>query len=211
MRRHMTAVWRMRRRLSSLYRSSGRSTSTTVCRRGMACRSAQSMFMTITDFPRYFLFQAVLIPCICLRNEPSAASSASWREQIATTLQTITAMSSLNASCARCYSIISELCGRYLDNIVPQPDFLTQTPIVDQPNTDAGLGMNMDPSWLGDQPVGESPQTQINRVFSMMWPNVPPLEAADVVMGDDAGWMEFLRAGSADGWGGPGSKQSATP
>ena len=25
----------------------------------------------------------------------------------------------------------------------------------------------------------------------MMWPNVPPMEAADLVMGEDA-WMDFL-------------------
>lgn len=112
-------------------------------------------------------------------------------------------MSSLNASCARCYNIISELCGRYLDSTALQPDLVSATPIVGQPNMDPNFGM--DQGWMGDQPVGESPQTQINSVFSMMWPNVPPLEAADVVMGDDAGWMEFLRAGSVDGWVGPGS------
>lgn len=58
-------------------------------------------------------------------------------------------------------------------------------------------------TWPTDQPVAESLQTQINGVFSMMWPNVPPMEAANVVMGDDAGWMEFLRAGSMDNWAGP--------
>ena len=40
-------------------------------------------------------------------------------------------------------------------------------------------------------PIDESPQTQINSVFTMMWPNVPPMEAADLVMGEDA-WMDFL-------------------
>jgi len=43
----------------------------------------------------------------------------------------------------------------------------------------------------GMSPINESPQTQMNHVYSMMWPNVPALEA-DVVMQDDA-WMEFLR------------------
>jgi len=45
-------------------------------------------------------------------------------------------------------------------------------------------------------PTNESPQTQMNNVYSMMWPNVPALEA-DVVMQDDA-WMEFLRGEDPD-------------
>lgn len=45
-------------------------------------------------------------------------------------------------------------------------------------------------------PINESPQTQMNNVYSMMWPNVPALEA-DVVMQDDA-WMEFLRGEDPD-------------
>lgn len=106
-------------------------------------------------------------------------------------------MGPLNASCARCYSIISELCGRFLD-VALQPDAPAAAHI-DSPAAAAVMDGPVDPAWMAEQPpVGESPQTQINSVFSMMWPNVPPLEAADVVMGDEAGWMEFLRAGSAD-------------
>lgn len=69
-------------------------------------------------------------------------------------------------------------------------------------NRIADQALNGD-GWPIEQPVGESPQTQINSVFTMMWPNMPALEAADVVMGDDAGWMEFLRAASMDDWAGP--------
>jgi transcriptional regulatory protein GAL4 len=47
------------------------------------------------------------------------------------------------------------------------------------------------------EPTDTSPQTQINSVLSMMWPNVQPLEAADVVMGDDA-WMDFLKGGTIE-------------
>jgi transcriptional regulatory protein GAL4 len=54
------------------------------------------------------------------------------------------------------------------------------------------------------EPVEESPQTQINNVFSMMWPNAPPMEVADVVMGDDT-WMNFLRVESNEDWEAPGS------
>lgn len=117
------------------------------------------------------------------------------------TLRDITSMAHLNASSARCRQIIFDLCGRYLDNsqleqLTPEPPAVAEEnmgEVGDQP------ALGLDP-WIHSQPVGESPQTQINSVFSMMWPNVPPLEAADVVMGDEAGWMEFLRAGSTDGW-----------
>jgi transcriptional regulatory protein GAL4 len=40
-------------------------------------------------------------------------------------------------------------------------------------------------------PVDESPQTQINGLYEMMWPSMNAYEA-DVVMQDDA-WMDFLR------------------
>lgn len=151
---------------------------------------------------RYFLFQAALIPCICLRNDPSATEADDWRKQITITLKAITAMSSLNASSPRCYQIISELCSRYLDPQEEKPR-VPQNPtarnlIEEQQNANQVRAGH--PPWPADQPVGESPETQINNVFSMMWPNVPPLEAADVVMGDEVGWMEFLRSGSTDHW-----------
>lgn len=114
------------------------------------------------------------------------------------TLQAIANMAPLNASSARCYRIIAELCGRYLNNEMALPMSTSDG----QPSVETSSGQPNPEmsSWATDEPVGESAQTQINNVFSMMWPNVPPMEAADEVMGDDAGWMEFLRAGSADDW-----------
>lgn len=50
-------------------------------------------------------------------------------------------------------------------------------------------------------PVDESPQTQMNGLYEMMWPGMNPYEA-DVVMQDDA-WMDFLRGGES-GFGGEG-------
>ncbi|KAL6404585.1 Regulatory protein GAL4 [Ilyonectria robusta] len=153
----------------------------------------------------YFLFQAALIPCICLRNQPSASDASDWRAQITTTLHTITALAPNNASSARCYQIISDLSGRFLDNDqVEQPVPLAPTeqdPVGGNENTGQQVGPEQ---WI-PEPVEESPQTQINNVFSMMWPNAPPMEVADVVMGDDAGWMDFLRLESNHGWEGPNS------
>ncbi|EFY89192.1 Fungal specific transcription factor domain containing protein [Metarhizium acridum CQMa 102] len=144
----------------------------------------------------YFLFQAALIPCICLRDDPSAAEASGWRRQISIALNVIAAMSSLNASSARCHQIISDLCSRHLDTTASAN---METPSCATPHMSQQV-LETRPPWPGGQPVGEGPETQINDVFSMMWPNIPPLEAADVVMADEVGWMEFLRSGSVDNW-----------
>ncbi|KAK2012209.1 fungal-specific transcription factor domain-containing protein [Colletotrichum eremochloae] len=145
----------------------------------------------------YFLFQAALIPCICLRNDPNSSNAADWREQVTTTIRCIVALAPVNSSSPRCYQVIMDLCGRFLNDdsvaarvLVAHPQMQTTTTPSYEPNT-----VPVDTP----EPIDESPQTQINSVFSMMWPNVPPMEAADVVMGDDA-WMEFLKSGtSSDG------------
>lgn len=171
---------------------------------------------------RYFIFQAALIPCICLRNLPLSDQAADWRHQITTTLQTIASLAPVNVSAARCYGVIGELCGRYLDNV--PPPFPLASPnmsdaassIPSMPNhmvnnhNGNGSGPNhmqhgqhhqdpyqqhMDEMMLA---VDESPQTQMNSVYPMMWPNVPAFEAADQFM-DDA-WMDFLGGeGGAEG------------
>lgn len=179
---------------------------------------------------RYFIFQAALIPCICLRNLPLSDQAADWRQQINTTLQTIASLAPVDVSAARCYGVITELCGRYLDHI--PPPFPQASPNM---NNSAAPNSNMPssiPSHLMNNnhngsrthnnhmqhgqghhqgpyqqhmdemiiAVDESPQTQMNSVYPMMWPNVPAFEAADQFM-DDA-WMDFL-GGEGDGHGGP--------
>ncbi|EON97242.1 putative zn 2cys6 transcription factor protein [Phaeoacremonium minimum UCRPA7] len=154
----------------------------------------------------YYIFQAALIPCICLRNDPASPQASDWREQIATTLQTIASLASVTPSAGRCHQVISELCGRYLDAAAatPMSAAYLQTdgsqddgPLIESKDT-ISLGGNS--PYVPDAgqvsfddlgPIDESPQTQINSVFTMMWPNVPPMEAADLVMGEDA-WMDFL-------------------
>ncbi|TVY88081.1 Regulatory protein, partial [Lachnellula willkommii] len=130
----------------------------------------------------YFLFQAALIPCICLRNSPISPQASEWRSQILDTLSTISSLGPVNSSSPRCHQVIFKLCGRFLhdDEIAGG-------------RSDAGSG----PEPIGGlSPINESPQTQMNNVYSMMWPNIPALEA-DVVMQDDA-WMEFLRGEDPD-------------
>lgn len=104
----------------------------------------------------------------------------------------------MNSSSSRCYQVIIDLCGRFLDsNDIALPVAPSATAPADSTTSPSYEDNAAQPS--APEPIDESPQTQINSVFSMMWPNVPPLEAADVVMGDDA-WMEFLKGGtSGDG------------
>ncbi|KAK2049308.1 hypothetical protein LZ31DRAFT_562767 [Colletotrichum somersetense] len=145
----------------------------------------------------YLLFQAALIPCICLRNDPNSSNAADWREQVTITIRCIVALAPVNSSSPRCYQVIMDLCGRFLNDDAVAACVLVTHP---QMQTTTTPGYEPDTIPIGTpEPIDECPQTQINSAFSMMWPNVPPMEAADVVMADDA-WMEFLRSGtSGDG------------
>lgn len=124
----------------------------------------------------YFLFQASLIPCVCLRNEPNTPLSKGWRTQITQTLSTMQLISTLNPSAQECYNVIQRLCGPFLQ---PQPN--------DQP-----VGSTPDSSILNYQQEStqESPQTQINNVYAMMWPNANPADV-DVLMQDGL-WNGFF-------------------
>lgn len=155
--------------------------------------------MLTSDRDRYFLFQAVLIPCICLRNSPTSPEASHWRSQIITTLSIISSLTSVNSSSPRCHQVIMKLCGQYLQN-----DAGGAGGLVDGEGGMGRMGGEGGEAGIGGglSPINESPQTQMNNVYSMMWPNVPALEA-DVVMQDDA-WMEFLRGEDPDfgGFGG---------
>ena len=74
----------------------------------------------------YFLFQAILIPVICLRNDPLAESANLWRQHILSALAVIMDMSRLNSAATRCHTTIMNLCGAFLgDNTPPN---LTESP-----------------------------------------------------------------------------------
>lgn len=91
-------------------------------------------------------FQAIMIPMICLRNDPSAPAAVSHRDQILDALDVIADMSRLNSAAQRCHETIMNLCGVYLTQDVAQ--------------------------W--SSPVHESPQTQLNALYSFMWPIADP-------------------------------------
>lgn len=90
----------------------------------------------------YFLFQAIMIPMICLRNDPLAPTAVNHRDQILDALDVILDMSRVNPSAQRCHDSIMKLCGFYLTQNVAQ--------------------------W--SSPVHESPHTQLNALQSFMWP-----------------------------------------
>ncbi|CZR66656.1 uncharacterized protein PAC_16557 [Phialocephala subalpina] len=139
----------------------------------------------------YFLFQAALIPCICLRNSPLSPQAPDWRSQVRTTLATLTALSSVNSSSPRCHQVILKLCEPFLqhDDLIGEEtgDTNAEQGLADHEDGQHGLGMS---------PIDESPQTQMNNMYPMMWPNINAYEA-DIVMQDDA-WMEFLRGANPD-------------
>ena len=92
----------------------------------------------------YFLFQAILIPVICLRNDPQSPLAMSWRDQIFKAMPVLESMGQLNTTAFRCLGVIRSLCGTYLD-----------------PNTDG---------W--SRPTEESPQTQLANLYPLMWPTL---------------------------------------
>jgi transcriptional regulatory protein GAL4 len=65
-------------------------------------------------YAMYFLFQAVLIPVICLRNDPQADAASGWRDQIGMSISTLGDMVPLSAAAEKCLSIICTLCGELL-------------------------------------------------------------------------------------------------
>ncbi|KAG9558488.1 hypothetical protein KCU71_g10169, partial [Aureobasidium melanogenum] len=121
----------------------------------------------------YFVFQASLIPCLCLRNQPNAPLASDWRSQIQQTLFVMTEMNDINPSSIECQSVIMRLCGHFLST--------TSTSV---------------PSCAPLLATEESPQTQINNVYSMMWPNASPA-STDLLMSDPQ-WGFITNPGNID-------------
>ncbi|KAI4717188.1 hypothetical protein E4T48_06570 [Aureobasidium sp. EXF-10727] len=122
----------------------------------------------------YFIFQASLIPCLCLRNQPNAPLASDWRSQIQQTLSVMTEMNAINPSSIECQSVIMRLCGQFL-NTAASASVTSCVPLV---------------------ATEESPQTQINNVYSMMWPNASPA-STDLLMSDPQ-WALVMNQGHFD-------------
>lgn len=118
-------------------------------------------------------------------------------------------MATVNASCHSCYEVIVGLCGRYISSGVPETLPVGSSPEISvgdlhrgSPATITTTSQQQHRQQQQDEellrPIDDSPQTQINQIFPMMWPNVNALEAAGEVLANDA-WLSFL---DGDGIGG---------
>lgn len=114
----------------------------------------------------YFLFQASLIPVMCLRNDPVSPQADSWRSQIQLCISVLESMKPINPASQECHRMIMRLCSAYLGDVTDSAAFLHEV-----------------------QPVEESPQTQLSAVYPMLWPQ--PQGDMDIFM-DETQWSAFL-------------------
>lgn len=117
----------------------------------------------------YFLFQASMIPSVCLRNEPTSTLAQDWREQLNTALAIMQSMFAINPASRECYEVVLRLCSDYLP---------------------ATSGMPASSPTFGLEPVEESPNTQIEGLYSMMWPGANTTEV-DMLIENDS-WNDFI-------------------
>lgn len=94
----------------------------------------------------YFLFQASLIPVVCLRNEPYSLPAGEWRSLIISALQSISDMVRINSVASRYHGVIMKLCGTYLGQDISE--------------------------WAS--PTSETASTQLNALNSLLWPITDP-------------------------------------
>lgn len=106
----------------------------------------------------YFLFQASLIPCVLLRNDPSAPKAPDWRAQISIALDVTRDMGQLNPASKECHAVILRLAEKFLVAAPQQGD-----------GSEATAGLLL-------EPIEESPLTQIDNMYSMMWPGTDILD-----------------------------------
>lgn len=141
----------------------------------------------------YFLFQAALIPCICLRHNINSSQVPEWRDQIDTSLKVLASLVAVNPSARRCHQVIVSLCGAHLASTIP----LLEDAHVENPNYQADVsgiygGTHHQASDLdGDRSMAAADPShdQMDAFFSMMWPNAL-LDGPDQEQDDS--WMDFL-------------------
>ncbi|KAL7930663.1 fungal-specific transcription factor domain-containing protein [Trichoderma chlorosporum] len=102
-----------------------------------------SQTMMASWYGLYFLFQAVLIPIVCLRNNPRSDLAGTWRDQIQESIRTLESMMRLNPTASRCLRIVSSLTESYISN---------EEEI--------------------NGPTQESWQDQLTGLYPMMWPEL---------------------------------------
>ncbi|RYC65183.1 hypothetical protein CHU98_g1060 [Xylaria longipes] len=147
----------------------------------------------------YFLFQAALIPCICLRNDSASPAAEDWKEQIMATMKSITALAPLNSSSARCCQAIADMCGQFVDAPILHPPDAWPSAHHQRRGSHHAEPVPVEHTMTEvPQPVGEVPQAGMDGQFSPLWPDTSSLGTSDVFMGDEA-WTNLLRS-TADEW-----------
>jgi transcriptional regulatory protein GAL4 len=91
----------------------------------------------------YFLFQAILIPVVCLRNNPQSPTASSWRDQVFEAIRVLEAMVEVIPTSKRCLKVLRSLCEPYLS-----------------------LEQSL------DGPTEELIQDQLTGLYPMMWPTL---------------------------------------
>lgn len=136
----------------------------------MHCKSNKSCDCSNAYLDRYFLFQAALILCLCLRSQQDSPRTNEWREQINVALRLMESLGRWTHSSKACYEVLVRLCeGRLRHN----------TEILDEsvPTTNPYM-VNTDENW------------------STAWPDVYPIEDFDqgMMMQTDF-WNDLLPEG----------------
>ncbi|KAH8589154.1 C6 transcription factor [Bisporella sp. PMI_857] len=96
-----------------------------------------------TWYMLYFLFQAGLIPIICLMTDPANDDAQAWLNDILTTRDLITRTATNNSLATRCLDIFNQLCSPVFDAPVPE-DVLQNPELFDAgflPHAGDGFGM----------------------------------------------------------------------
>ncbi|KAL6817659.1 fungal-specific transcription factor domain-containing protein [Trichoderma camerunense] len=102
-----------------------------------------SQTMMASWYGLYFLFQAVLIPIVCLRNNPQSDMAGAWRNQIRESIRVLESMMRLNPTASRCLRVVTSLTEPYISN---------EEEI--------------------NEPTQESWQDQLTGLYPMMWPEL---------------------------------------
>ncbi|KAL7918665.1 fungal-specific transcription factor domain-containing protein [Trichoderma austrokoningii] len=140
----------------------------------------------------YFLFQAALIPCICLRHNINSSQAPDLRDQIDTSLKVLASLVAVNPSARRCHQVIVSLCGTHLVSAIPLlEDINVQDPNCGKDASGVYGGAHHQISDVdGDRSMAaaDNSHDQMDAVFSMMWPNA----LLDGGQEQDDSWMDFL-------------------
>jgi len=88
----------------------------------MRCESNQLCHSSNTDLGRYFLFQAALILCLCLRSQQDSLRTDDWQKKINVALGLMESLGEWTHSSKPCYEVLERLCEGRLRNNTGIPD-----------------------------------------------------------------------------------------